>query len=230
FITMADRSAFGLVFAVTDPEKRAHGGTTCFLVDKDTPGFSISRAIKTFGRRGLDVYELSFEDCEVPEEKVLGEVGHGLRIALRGLSEERIRQAAYCVGAAQRAQEMAMDYAKQRVTFGKLLAERQMIQSMLVDNATDIFTARMMVYNTAWEADQGQDVRVKAMMTKVFASEKACKAVDNALQIHGDYGYSKDLALEMIYRDVRLERIVEGATEMAKRWIASKMLGTKFGA
>ena len=230
FITMADRAEFGLVFALTDPEKRAHGGITCFIVDKGTPGFTISRAIQMFGRRGLGVYEISFDNCEVPGEKILGEVGYGLRIALKGLSDSRVFIAGICVGAAERAQEMAMDYAKQRITFGKPLAERQMIQSMLVDNATNIFAARMMTYNTAWEADRGIDVRVKAMMSKVFAAEMACKVIDNAMQIHGGYGYSKDVVLEMIYRDVRLYRIADGATEMAKHWIASKMLGTKFGA
>ena len=121
-----------------------------------------------------------------------------------------------------------MNYAKQRVTFGKPLAERQTIQNMLIDSATNIYAARMMTYNTAWEADQGMDIRTKAMMTKVFASEMACKVVDDAIQIHGGYGYSKDVVLEMIYRDVRLERIIEGATEMAKHWIASKLLDVEF--
>lgn len=228
FITMADRAEFGLVFAVTDPQKRARGGITCFVVDKGTPGFTIARGIQTFGRRGLDIFELNFDNCAVPEENAVGEVGHGLRIALKGFANSRLRIAAYCIGAAERAQEMAMDYSKQRVTFGKPLAERQMIQSMLVDNATNIFAARMMTYNTAWEGDQGKDIRVKSMMTKVFASEMACKVVDNALQIHGGYGYTKDVVLEMIYRDVRLFRIAEGATEMAKHWIASHMLGIKF--
>jgi alkylation response protein AidB-like acyl-CoA dehydrogenase len=181
-----------------------------------------------FGRRGLGTCELNFDNCAVPEEKILGEVGHGIRIALKGFSQERVRIAAYCVGAAERSQEMAMSYAKQRVTFGKSLAERQAIQNMLVDNATNIYAARMMAYNTAWEGDQGMDIRTKAMMTKVFASEMACKAVDDAIQIHGAYGYSKDLVLEMIYRDVRLGRIVAGATEMAKHWISSKLLDVKF--
>ncbi|MFC1929424.1 acyl-CoA dehydrogenase family protein [Chloroflexota bacterium] len=228
FITMADRADFGLVFAVTDPEKRARGGITCFIVDKGTPGFSISREIKTFGRSGLGVFELHFDNCVVPEGNVLGQVGHGLRIILRGLTKSRVRLAAYSVGAAERAQEMAMDYAKKRVTFGKPLAERQSIQNMLVDNATNIYASRMMTYNTAWEADQGMDLRTKAMMIKVFATEMACKVVDNAIQIHGGYGYSKDLVLEMIYRDVRMFRIADGATEMGKHWIASRLLGIDF--
>ena len=228
FITMADRADFGLIWAVTEPEKRARGGITCFIVDKGTPGFSISREVPTLGRRGVGVFELSFDDCAVPKENVLGEVGHGLRIILKGLTKSRVRIAAYCVGAAERAQELAMDYAKQRVTFGKPLAERQMIQNMLVDAAINIYAARMMVYNIAWEVDQGMDIRTKAMMAKVFASEMACNVVDNAIQIHGGYGYSRDLVLEMIYRDVRLFRIADGATEMAKHWIASRLLGIKF--
>ncbi len=229
FITMAGRSHFGLVLAVTDPEKRAHGGITCFIVDRGTPGFSISRELRLLGRRGLGTYELSFDNCVVPEEKILGEVGYGLRIVLKGFVPSRVNTAAHCVGTAERAQEMAMDYAKKRVTFGKPLAERQAIQTMLVDTITNIYATRMMVYNTAWEADQGIDVRVKAMIVKVFAAEMVCKAVDNAIQIHGGYGYSKDLPLEMIYRDVRVFRIAEGATEMARHWIASKLLDIKFG-
>ena len=228
FITMAERSDFGLVWAVTDPEKRARGGITCFIVDKDTPGFNISRQIHMFGRRGLGTFELNYTDCAVPEEKILGEVGQGLRIALKGFVDSRLLIAAYCIGAAERAHKMTMEYAKQRVTFGKLLAERQLVQSILVDNETNIYAAKMMAYNAAWEADQGLDVRVKAMMVKTFASEMACKVVDNAMQIHGGYGYSKDLVLEMIYRDVRLDRIAEGATEMDKHWIASKMLNVPF--
>ncbi|MBI2868548.1 MAG: acyl-CoA/acyl-ACP dehydrogenase [Chloroflexi bacterium] len=228
FITMADRAGFGLVWAVTDPAKKAHGGISCFIVEKGTPGYTVSREIQTFGRRGLDVYELNFDNCVVPEENLLGELGHGLRIALSGFVLSRLRIAAFCIGAAERAHDMAMDYAKTRVTFGKTLAQRQMVQNMLVDNAVSIHAARMMNYNAASDGDEGKDVRVKAMMSKVFASEMSCKAVDNAMQIHGGYGYSKDLIIESIYRDVRLFRIAEGATEMAKSWIASKLLGIKF--
>ncbi len=227
FITMADRAGFGLVWAVTEPAMGPHG-ITCFLVDKGTPGFTISREIKTFGRSGCDVYELSFENCSVPEENIVGKLGEGLRIALHGFGLSRLRIAACCIGAAERAQDLAVNYAKQRVTFGKPLSERQMIQNMLVENSINLFAGRMMVYNTAWEGDEGMDIRVKAMMTKVFGSEVACKVIDNAMQIHGGYGYSKDMPLEMMYRDVRLWRVAEGATEMAKSWIASRLLGIKF--
>ena len=229
FITMAERSDFGIVFAVTDPTKAKKGRITCFLVDKDAPGFSISRKLSLLGRRGLDTCELSFEDCLVPGENILGGLGNGLRIALSGLMEDRLLIASGCIGVAQRAYNMAADYAKQRITFGQPLAQRQMIQSMLVDTAMEIYAARMMLYNAAWEHDQGMVAKVKIAMVKNFASRLAGHAVDMAIQVHGGYGYTKDLPLEMLYRDIRAARIGGGATETLHAWIASQLLDIPFG-
>ncbi len=227
-ITMAQRSDFGVILAVTDLTKRKRGGITCFFVDKGTPGFSVSRKLPTMGRRGLDTCELSFIDCAVPKENILGEEGRGLKVALRGLVEDRLIITGCCLGAAQRVYEMSVDYARQRITFSQPLAKRQMIQSMILNMARDIWAVRMMVYNTAWEYDQGLDVRVKAAMVKAFAAEMACRAVDSAMQIHGGYGYCKDMVLEMIYRDVRASRMGGGAVEVLESWAASQLLGVPF--
>jgi alkylation response protein AidB-like acyl-CoA dehydrogenase len=228
FITMAQRSDFGLVWAVTDSTKPRKGRITCFLVDKDTAGFSVSRDIPMLGRRGLDTCELSFVDCVIPQENVLGEVGNGLRIFDRFATIARLGQAAYCVGAAQRVYDMSVDYAKQRVTFGQPLAKRQAIQFMIVDTAIDIDITRLMTYNAAWEYDSGMDTRTKAMMAKVFASEMAFRAVDRAMQIHGGYGYTMEGLIPIVYGDVRSVRIGEGALEVGKSWIASRLLGIPF--
>lgn len=123
---------------------------------------------------------------------------------------------------------MSRDYARQRITFGQPLAKRQMVQSMLVDMAVDIYATRMMTYNVAWEHDQGIDVRVKMAMIKAFAAEMAGRAADRALQIHGGYGYGKDRPIEMIYRDMRGARIGGGAVEVLKSWAASQLLGIPF--
>ncbi|MBI2869584.1 MAG: acyl-CoA dehydrogenase [Chloroflexi bacterium] len=228
FITMAERSDFGLVFAVTDPARRKKGGITCFFVDKDTSGYSITRKLPMLGRRGLGTYELSFVDCVVPEENICGEAGHGLKVALSGLMEDRLLITASCIGMSQRAYEMALEYAKQRVTFGQPLARRQMIQEKIVHMATDIYAARMMTYDVAWRYDSGEDVKVKAAMVKAFASRMAFRVVDDAMQVHGGYGYSKDLVLEMIFRDVRGARFGGGTVEVLESWAASQLLGIPF--
>jgi alkylation response protein AidB-like acyl-CoA dehydrogenase len=220
---LKDPKDYGLVFAVTDWQKRARGGITCFIVDKSTAGLSV-RKIPMMGRRGFLHYEQSFTDCEVPAENVFGEEGKGLQLALKSMNEGRLRCAARAIGGAVRAEELAASYAKQRVTFGKPLAQRQAIQQMLVDTATDIHASRLMTYEAAWEGDQGKDIRVKAAIAKVYATEMAFRAADRAMQIHGGTGYSKEFPLEIIFRDLRVLRIIDGATELLKWWIAGKLL------
>lgn len=230
FITAPDRADYGMVFAVTDWEKRARGGVSCFIVERGTPGFSVTRLIPLMGRRGLSNCELRFSDCPVPSQNLVGEEGEGFRIAMASLADARVLLAAYCIGGAERALELAKGYAKQRATFGKLLAQRQAVQQMLVESAIDIHASRLMAYEVAWGVDQGMEARgvsLKAAMVKVFASEMACRAADRAIQIHGGYGYSKDLPLEMIYRDLRLFRIAEGPTEMLNWWMAGQILDTR---
>lgn len=224
FITCADTSDFGFVYAVTDWEKRGRGGITCFIVEKGTPGLFIGKQLRLMGRRGLKNFELSFDDCVVPATNILGREGQGLSIALAALTPLRVLIGAVFTGTMERLLEMSRNYAKQRITFGQPLASRQAIQWMLVEMAVNINATRMMTYNAAWEADQGLDVRTKAAMVKLYATEACFGAADQALQIHGGYGYSKDLPIERIFRDVRLYRIGEGPSEIMKLAIARDLL------
>ncbi|MDO8490412.1 MAG: acyl-CoA dehydrogenase family protein [Dehalococcoidia bacterium] len=224
FITSADTSDFGFVIAVTDWQKRGKGGITCFIVERGTPGFTIGRKVRLMGRRGLKNFELSFDDCAVPAANVLGKEGQGLPLALAALTPLRILIGAVFTGTMERLLDMSKRYAKQRVTFGKPLAERQAVQWMLVEMAMNIQASRMMTWNAAWEADHGLDIRTKAAMIKVFVTEACFKAADQALQIHGGAGYTKDLPIERIFRDVRMYRIGEGPTEVMQMVIARDLL------
>ncbi|MGH6986237.1 MAG: acyl-CoA dehydrogenase family protein [Caulobacteraceae bacterium] len=214
FISGADGADFGIVFARTDPAK-GRAGITCFIVDASTSGFHVRRVVHTL-RSGHYGTELSFEDARVPHANVLGEVGRGFAIANDRLTRQRIPYAAGCLGVATRAQEMAIDYAKQRETFGAPLATRQAIQWMVVDNEIDIRTARWAVLAAACKVDRGEPFRTEAAMAKLLASEGAGRVVDRAIQIHGGYGVTKDLPLERWYRELRIRRIGEGPSEVQR--------------
>ncbi|MBI2869590.1 MAG: acyl-CoA/acyl-ACP dehydrogenase [Chloroflexi bacterium] len=222
FITGVDSADFGLTFAVTDWEKRARGGITAFLLDKDAPGFTY-RPIPVMGRRGLHVYEVFYNDCRVPAKNILGRIGEGFKLAEMGLVTTRINCSAAVVGMAQRALDMAKSHAKQRVTFGETLSRRQLVQEKIIDAETELLASRLMLYNLAWEYEQGMDVVTKTFMVKTWITETACKIIDQAIQIHGGYGYTRELPLEMIYRDARLFRIGDGASEVLK-WVAARRL------
>ncbi|MFC1929989.1 acyl-CoA dehydrogenase family protein, partial [Chloroflexota bacterium] len=224
YTTAIDVSDFGLVMTVTDWEKRRKEGVTCFVVEKDTPGLTLSREIEVMGRRGVKTFEVFFDNCRVPAENVLGGVGQGLEVARAELDSMRLALSAACLGTAERALEMMKSYAKQRVTFGEPLARRQAIQQMIVRAETDVYASRLMLYEAATEADQRKDIHIKAMMIKVFITEMTVRVVDRAIQVHGGLGYSKDLPLEMMYRDTRLHTIGDGATEVLEWSIARSIL------
>ena len=226
FISNADRASFVVVSALTDPEKRARGGITHFIVEKGTPGFSMGSYQPMMGRRGVRNYELVFQDCRVSEENVLGDIGAAGKKTFAHFADDRVLLGALFAGTASRAMKMARDYAKNRHTFGSPLASRQAVQWMLVDMATDIHITRLLTYEAASEADQGEDVRIKAAMIKLHAAGMVCKVIDNAIQIHGGMGYSKMLPLERMYRDARLFRIGDGADEIMRFIIARDMLHT----
>ncbi|MBI2881776.1 MAG: acyl-CoA dehydrogenase family protein [Candidatus Tectomicrobia bacterium] len=224
FVTDGQKADFAIVFAVTDKEKRAQGGITAFLVDKGTPGFRVGALFKKMGWRGTDLAELVFTDCRVPAESVLGEVGQGFAIAMKWIDQGRLGVAAAAVGTAERLLEMASQYARQRVTFGKPLADRQAIQWMIADSATEIAAARLLVYQAAGEGDRGRNVRSQAAMAKLYASEMVGRVADRTLQIHGGMGYMKELPIERMYRDVRYTRIAEGTSEILRHLIARGIL------
>jgi len=222
FISGADKAEFGLLFARTDPA-RGRGGITAFLVDTDTPGFIVRRVVHTL-RSASYATELQFEDMRVPQANVLGEVNGGFAIANDRLTRNRIPYSAGCIGVAVAAQRMAAAYAKQRETFGDVLANRQAIQWMIVDNAIDIETSRWLTLAAADKAERGEPFRFETAMAKLVSTEAAGRVVDRAIQIHGGYGVTKDLPLERWYRELRIRRIGEGASEVQRIIMARDLL------
>jgi acyl-CoA dehydrogenase len=177
------------------------------------------------GLRGSYTGELVFEDCEVPEENVLGgTVGSGFRTALGALDIGRVSLAAGAVGSSQHLLELAIAHSKRRVQFGKPIAANQAIQWMLADSAVEIHAARLMVYDAAAKLDRGVRASTEAAMVKVYASEMAGRVVDRVLQIHGGMGYMKESPVERAYRDARILRIYEGTSEVQRMIIAEELL------
>ncbi len=225
FISDGDIADYVIVMAVTDPEKRARGGITLFLVDRDAPGFSVSRVQPMMGHRGYGHAELVFDDCRIPQANVLGEVGGGFKLIMSSVSGIRLGHiGARAVGMAQRVLEMMRTHAGTRRQFGQPIGDFQMVQQMIADSAMEIYAARMMVLNCAWEIDQGRDPRDKVSMIKVYASEMLGRVADRGIQMFGGYGFSKDLPLERIYRDSRVTRIYDGTSEIHRMLIARSII------
>jgi len=222
FITRAEDAAFFIVIALTDKEKRARGGITAFLVDKDTPGLQLVRPIPMIGAHRP--WEVLFQDVAVGDDQVLGDIGQAFVPLQNRLGIRRLEIGTRCVGQAKRALEMMLDQARVRKTFGQLLEDRQSVQWWIADSAVDIHATRLMAYQAAWRADQGEtDLRLESSMIKIFATEMVGRVVDRAMQIYGGYGMSKDLPLEFLYRVVRMHRIYEGPSEI-HRWQVAKHL------
>jgi (R)-benzylsuccinyl-CoA dehydrogenase len=220
FISGAARADFLITMAVTDPEKGKRGGITAFLVDKNTPGLIIARGIPTIGE--LHPYEVYYENVELDDSQVLGEVGQGFIPLQNRLGVRRMEIAIRCVGMAERALEMMIDYTKQRKTFGQYLSNRQAIQWWVADSMTDIHATKLMIYDAAKKMDQGvKDLRKESSMIKVFGTEMGTKVIDRAIQAHGGSGLTKDLPLEYMYRQIRIYRIVEGPSEV-HRWTIAR--------
>jgi len=222
FITEAGEADYAQVICVTDPEKRARGGISCLMVDMKSPGVQLVRQWPTM--MGDRPWEIAFDNVRVPVENRLGEEGQGFSLGQKWLTVGRVKgHGARCVGIAQRCLDMAMDYARQRVTFGQPLSERQAIQFMIADSAIELDAARLMVYRTACKYDQGLDTRDESYMTKIYCTEMASRVVDRAMQIHGGVGLMKELPLEYWFRQVRSIRITEGVTEVL-RWRLARNL------
>jgi acyl-CoA dehydrogenase len=226
FITGAGRADFGQVMAVTDPEKGARGGVTCFMVDMKSPGVLLERQWPTM--MGDAPWQIVFENVRVPAANVIGKEGEGFSLAQRWISEGRIRgHGARCLGIGGRALDMMMDYSRHRVTFGRPLADRQAVQFMIADSAMELHSTRLMVYECAWRHDQGENVRDLSYMVKVMATEMVGRVVDRSIQVHGGVGLTKDLPLEWWYRQVRAIRITEGATEVLRWRLAQNLLKSR---
>ncbi len=215
-----------VVYAANDRAKGARGGITAFIVEKGFKGFRVGKVDEKMGLRGSKTGELIFEDCEVPEENVLGgTAGTGFRTALGALDIGRVSLAAGAVGTSQYLLELAIAHAKRRKQFGQPIAANQAIQWMLADSAVEVHAARLMVYDAAARLDRGVRASREAAMVKVYASELANRVADRVLQIHGGMGYMKDSPVERAYRDVRILRIYEGTSEVQRMIIAEDLLG-----
>lgn len=224
FITNAPIADVFTVFAVTDKEKGAKGGITAFLIEKDFPGFTVGKKDKKMGLRGSYTAQLIFENCEVPAENVIGEVGMGYMAALKILGEGRVSLAARAVGSCEKLIEMSAAYAKERVQFGKPISSNQAIQWMLADMATETEAARTLMLKAAHMIDEGKKAIKEASMAKLFASDVFNRVADKAVQIHGGMGYVSEYPIERFYRDARITKIYEGTNEIQRLIISRHVL------
>ncbi len=223
FITHGSVGGTCVVMANADRSK-GKKGVSAFIVEHSTPGFLVSKKENKLGMRCCDTSALAFDQCRIPAENLLGEEGSGLTQALSVLDGGRISIAALALGIAQGCLDASLKYAKERVQFGKPISEFQAIQFKLADMATKIDAARLLTYRAAFLKSAGKDVTVEAAMAKYYASEVAVAAANEAVQIHGGYGFIKDFPVEKFYRDVKLVTIGEGTTEIQKMVIARSIL------
>jgi alkylation response protein AidB-like acyl-CoA dehydrogenase len=223
FITNAAHADVLIVFATKD-RSMGYRGISAFIVEKDTPGFRVAKKEKKLGIRASDTCELAFEDCRIPKENMIGPEGKGLRIALSALDNGRIGIAGQALGIAQGAFDAALAYSKERKQFGKLLSEFQAIQFKLAEMATELESARLLTYQAAWLKDQGKEYVREAAMAKLKTSTVAVALSNQAVQIHGGYGYIKDFPVERFFRDAKITEIYEGTSEIQKIVIARQLL------
>jgi alkylation response protein AidB-like acyl-CoA dehydrogenase len=223
FITHGAEADFAVVFAVSDPEKRARGGITAFVVDKGTPGFEVTRLQRTASTVDRPA-ELTFDNVEVPAENVLGEVGQGFYAAMQWINGGRLHIAASAVGIAQHLLDKMLEYAKTRIAFGQPIGKNQYIQGYIVDSWCELEAARAFVYEMASRIDDGADGRKEAAAAKLFATEMVGRVSDRAIQVYGGNGFMTEMGIEKFWREVRAQRLYEGTSEILRTNIA-KTLG-----
>jgi alkylation response protein AidB-like acyl-CoA dehydrogenase len=224
WITNAAEAGLFLLFANANPAA-GYKGITAFLVERDFPGFQVGKKEDKLGLRASSTCELILDNCRVPRENVMGEVGRGYKIAIESLNEGRIAIGAQMIGLARAALEYATAYAKQRKQFGKAIAEFQGVQFDLAKMATEIEAARLLVYNAARLRDAGMPFLAEAAMAKYYSSEVAERAASKAIEIHGGVGVTRDYPVEKLYRDAKIGRIYEGTGNIQLLTIAKKLLG-----
>jgi len=223
FITNGPNAHAMVLYAMNDREKR-HKGISCFIVEKDIPGFSIGKVEKKLGICASSTSEVVLEDCEVPEENLLGSEGQGFSIAMNTLDSGRIGIATQALGIARAAFETASRYSTEREAFGKKIYEFGAIQNYLADMATQIDAARLLNHRAAWLKDQGKTITKQAAMAKLFASEVAMWVTTKAIQVLGGYGYIKDYPVERYFRDAKITEIYEGTSEIQRLVIARHVI------
>jgi len=226
FITNAGVAGTYIVTAVTDRDADSHK-ITAFIVPADAPGFSIGRMEDKMGLHASNTGELIFTDCRIPAENLLGVEGEGDKLFLRTLDGGRIGIASMALGLAQAAYEAASAYAKERRQFGRAIGEFQGVAFMIADMATRIDAARLMTYRAAWLKDTGQPYSTEAAMAKLFASEVARDVTNDAVQVHGGYGYVTEYHVERYLRDAKLTEIGEGTSQVQRMVIARNLLGVR---
>jgi alkylation response protein AidB-like acyl-CoA dehydrogenase len=219
FITSGKHADVAIVMAVTD-RQAGKKGISAFWVPTSAPGYIVARLEDKMGQHSSDTAQILFENCRVPAENLIGDEGMGYRIALSGLEGGRIGIASQAVGMARAAFEAALDYAKERTSFGQPLFGHQAVQFRLADMATQIEAARQMIWHAASMKDAGLPCLKEAAMAKLFATEMAERVCSDAIQVHGGYGYVSDFPVERIYRDVRVCQIYEGTSDIQKILIA----------
>ena len=222
WVSRVPQADFAIVMARTGEGKR-HDGVTAFIVERGTPGFIIEREIPMLG--GQRTYELVFEDCRIPAKQLLGTEGKGFAPMQLRLTVRRVQIGAWCVGIARRALDMMVEHAKQRVTFGARLADRQALQWWIAEAAMKIHACRLMVYDAAAKTDAGNDVRTEASMVKLYGTEMATEIVDHAMQTFGAMGVAKELPLQLLAQKVRTMRVYEGPSEVHRMAIARRIIG-----
>lgn len=223
WITNAAEAGFYIVFANINPEL-GYKGITAFIVERDFPGFSVGKKEDKLGIRASSTCELILEDCRVPKENVLGEVGKGYKVAIETLNEGRIGIGAQMVGVAAGSLEHGMKYAKERKQFGKRIADFQAIQFQIAELATEVEAARLLVYNAARLRDAGQPFLKEAAMCKYFTSQVAERVTSQVIEIFGGYGYTKEYPVEKYFRDSKIGKIYEGTSFMQLQTIAKLLL------
>jgi short-chain 2-methylacyl-CoA dehydrogenase len=224
WITNAAEAGIYFLFANANPEA-GHRGITCFIVERGFEGFQVGKKEDKLGIRASSTCELIMDDCRVPAENVLSDVGKGYKIAIETLNEGRIAIGSQMTGLAQGALDHAIAYAKQRHQFGKPIAEFQGVQFELAQMATEVEASRLLVYNSARLRDAGMPFVTEAAMAKYFASQVAENTASRAVEIFGGVGFTKDYPVEKLYRDAKIGRIYEGTSNMQKMTIAKQILG-----
>jgi acyl-CoA dehydrogenase len=224
FITNADKAGLFTVMARTDPDQPGARGVSAFLVPADLPGLSVGKPERKMGQQGAHVCDVVFEGVRVPAENRLGAEGEGFKVAMRVLDRGRLHIAAVCTGVAERLIADSVAYAKDRIQFGKPIAEHQLIQAMIADSKTDTLAARALVLDTGRRYDLGESLTLEAAAAKYFASEMVGRVADRAVQIFGGAGYIADYGIERLYRDVRLFRLYEGTSQIQQLVIARETL------
>jgi len=213
-----------VVFAATDRELGARGGISAFIVEKDFPGFKVGKVEPKMGLRASHTASLYFEDCVVPAANVLGQIGQGFATAMQTLDIGRCGLGASSLGSAKEAYELALKYAVARQQFGRPIADFQAIQFKLADMAVRIYTMEQIVYDCANKVDRGESATLESSIVKLYCTEAASQVIDEAIQIHGGMGFSRELPLERMYRDARVTRIFEGTNEIQRHVIAGELL------